>query len=90
MSLTTTDLNEIRSVIESALTKQTKEIIRPIQDELQGLRNDIKEIYDMISDLRSTIPSNKLFQKLSVEQKLLKLNAELLYAAKQAGITLPR
>jgi hypothetical protein len=44
MSLTTEDINEIRNVIESALARQTSEIIEPIQNEIQALRNDIKEI----------------------------------------------
>ena len=90
MSLNLNDLNEIRNIVESALTKQSEDVIRPIQNELQALRNDIKEIYDMISDLQNKILPEKQFQKLSVEQKLLKLNSELLFAAKQAGIQLPR
>lgn len=51
MSLTSNDLNEIRNIIESALTKQNNESIKPIQGEIKALRNDIKEIYEMISDL---------------------------------------
>lgn len=90
MSLTTNDLEEIRNIVESALTKQTNEAIKPIQSELKALRNDIKEIYDMIAELQGKILPEKQFQKLSVEQKLLKLNSELLFAAKQAGIQLPR
>lgn len=90
MSLTTDDLNEIRNVIESALAHQSSEIIKPIQNELQALRNDIKEIYDMLSGLEDKVASDEQFSKLSLEQKLLKLNSELLAAAKQAGISLPR
>jgi hypothetical protein len=90
MSLTSNDLNEIRNVVESALNKQTDEAINPIQDELQALRSDVKEIYDTIFDLQNNILPEKQFQKLSIEQKLLMLNSELLIAAKQAGIRLPR
>jgi hypothetical protein len=90
MSLTTEDLNEIRNVIESALARQTNEIIVPIQNEIQALRNDIKEIYDMLSEFQVKIVPDERFQKLSVEEKLLKLNSELLVAAKQAGVSLPR
>lgn len=90
MSLTSNDLLEIRSIIESALAKQTNEAITPIQGELEALRNDIKEIYEMIAELQSGMVSNKQFQKLSLEEKLLKLNSDLLTAAKQAGVTLPR
>lgn len=82
MSLTYDDLQEIRKIVE--------ETVNPIKGELEALRNDIKEIYDMIADLQSKVLPDKQFQKLSLEQKLLKLNSELLIAAKQAGISLPR
>lgn len=82
MSLTSTDLADIRGIL--------KEELRPLQGELEALSNDIKEIYGMISDLQNKTLPKKQFQKLSVEQKLLKLNSELLFAAKQAGIQLPR
>ena len=82
MSLTSTDLADIRGIL--------KEELKPIRGELEALRNDIKDIYDMISDLQNKGLPEKQFQKLSVEQKLLKLNSELLFAAKQAGIQLPR
>jgi len=82
MSLTSTDLADIRGIL--------KEELRPVQGELEALSNDIKEIYSMISDLRNKTLPEKQFPKLSVEQKLLKLNSELLFAAKQAGIQLPR
>ncbi len=90
MNLTSDDLHEIRNVIESALTRQSSEIVKPIQNELQGLRSDIKEIYDMLSELESKVGLGEQFSKLTLEQKLLKLNTELLAAAKQAGISLPR
>jgi len=90
MSLTTADINQMRDIIESALDRQTNTAIKPIQGEIEALRNDISEIYDMIADLQhSTITSPK-FKKLSIEKKLLALNAELLEAARQVGITLPR
>jgi len=56
MSLTATDLQEIGNVIESALSKQTREIIEPLQGEIRALSNDVndvKEIYTMISVLQS-------------------------------------
>lgn len=89
MSLTASDLQEIRSVVESALAKQTQDIIVPLQNEIQALRNNIKEIYDMIADLQKGV-SDPGFEKLALEQKILKLNERLLSAAKQAGISLPR
>ena len=89
MSLSTSDLQEIRNVVDYAFTKQNDEFIRPLKDEIHALRNDIKDIYDMISGLESTM-TDKKFDKLSVENKILALNSKLVYAAKQAGITLPR
>lgn len=90
MALTTEDFNEIRNIVESALTRQSNESIKPIQDELQALRNDIKEIYDMLSEVQNKVVPDKEFQELNIEEKLLRLNSELLAAAKQAGIILPR
>ena len=90
MSLTTNDLEEIRNIVESALNKQNVEVIKPLQGELIAIRNDIKDIYFMIADLQHSTITDKDFKKLSLEKKLLTLNAELINAAKQAGITLPR
>ena len=90
MSLTANDLKEIRDIVESSLAKQSSEVIKPIQNEVQALRNDIEEIYDMISDLRHSSITDRKFNKLSLERKILTLNTELLSAAKQAGINLPR
>jgi hypothetical protein len=63
-------------------------------DELGGrveaLENDVKEIYGMITEIQKMLLPEKEFKKFSIEQKLLKLNRELLAAAKEAGITLPR
>jgi len=82
MSLTQSDLLQIRSIIE--------DVVRPLNDEIQALRNDIKEIYDMIAALQSVAITDKEFKKRTLEEKLLTINTELLAAAKQAGITLPR
>jgi ABC-type phosphate transport system auxiliary subunit len=82
MSLTYDDLQAIRKIVE--------ETVSPLRGDIEALNNDIKEIYAMISDLQSKMIPNAQFQKLSLEEKLLKLNSELLAAAKQAGITLPR
>lgn len=82
MSLTASDLQEIRVIITEA--------IKPLEGEIRALRNDIKEIYVMIAQLQGRVISDKKFEKLSLEDKLLTVNSELLAAAKQAGITLPR
>lgn len=43
-----------------------------------------------IASVNSKIIPHKEFEKLSLEQKILKLNSELIIAAEQAGVTLPR
>jgi len=86
MSLTSSDLDEIRSIVQSAVAVA----IKPLQDEIEALRNDISEIYDMIAELKRGVVTDPKFKRLSIEKKLLALNAELLEAARQAGITLPR
>jgi len=90
MPLTANDLNEIRNIVDSSLMKQSDEVIKPIQDEVQALRSDIEEIYNMLSDLRHSAITDRKFSRLSLEQKILTLNAELVSAARQAGIDLLR
>ena len=82
MSLTQDDLQQIRSIV--------MEVVEPLSNEIKALRNDIKEIYKMIAEIQSGAITDKEFQRKSLEEKLLTINAELLAAAKQAGITLPR
>jgi hypothetical protein len=94
MNLTNDDLQAIRDIIKdevSGIVRNTvQEELLPISGELEALRNDIKEIYDMLSKLEGQATPDEQFRKLSLEQKLLKLNSELLAAARQAGISLPR
>lgn len=80
MSLSYKDLQEIRKIVE--------ETVQPIAGELEALGSDIKEIYSMISELQKT-PRNTSIQKLSLENKILKLHADLVEAARQAGVKLP-
>ena len=67
-------------------------VLNMSMDELSGrveaLENDIKEIYIMLAN--ETQITDKKITKFSLEEKLLKLNAELISTAKQAGIVLPR
>ncbi|MCA9313561.1 hypothetical protein KDA08_04605, partial [Candidatus Saccharibacteria bacterium] len=67
-------------------------VLNMSMDELSGrveaLENDIKEIYIMLAN--ETQITDKKIAKFSLEEKLLKLNAELISTAKQAGIVLPR
>ena len=81
MSLSYDDLQAIRKIVE--------ETISPIRGDLEALSNDIKDIYEMIADLQKKSAGNESFQKLSIEKKILRLHAELIEAARQAGVTLP-
>lgn len=81
MSLSYDDLQAIRKIVE--------ETVEPIRGDIEALSNDIKEIYEMIAGLQKAVGGNVSFQKLSIEKKILRLHAELVEAAKQAGITLP-
>ncbi|HSX32516.1 MAG TPA: hypothetical protein VLF43_04580 [Candidatus Saccharimonadales bacterium] len=82
MSLTREDLQQIEAIFDRKLD--------PVLGELAALREDIKEIYSMIASLQSGAIIDSEFSKKTLEQKLLTINAELLAAAKQAGIVLPR
>jgi hypothetical protein len=86
MSLTNNDLLQIRTIVEDVVDRK----LEPLFGKLEALENVIKEIYSMLSELQSTSITDKKFKKLTLEDKLLTLNAELLATAKQAGITLPR
>jgi len=81
MSLSYDDLQAIRSIVE--------ETVNPIRGDIEALSNDIKDIYEMITELQKKSESDEPFRKLSIEKKLLTLHAELVEAARQAGVTLP-
>lgn len=57
MSLTNTDLADMRGIL--------KEELHPLRGELVALGNDIKEIYNMISDLQNKTLPEKQFQNLA-------------------------
>lgn len=89
MSLDSSDLEQIRNVVETAIAAQSREFIIPLQNEVEALRNDIKEIYDMIVDLQKSQDSSKHLKKMTVEEKILKVHAELVETARKAGVSLP-
>ena len=68
MSLTTNDLEEIRNIVVSALNKQNVEAIKPLQEELIAIRNDIKDMYFMIQDIQHSTITDKDFKKLNLEK----------------------
>jgi hypothetical protein len=81
MSLSYDDLQAIRSIVE--------ETVDPLRGDVEALSNDIKDIYEMLADLQKATSVNGSFEKLSIEKKILRLHAELLEAARQAGVSLP-
>ena len=81
MSLTFNDLQSIREIV--------KETIDPIKGDLEALSNDVKEIYSMLANLEKRAAEYPDFNKKNLEQKLLSLHADIVAAAKQAGVTLP-
>lgn len=53
MSLTQSSLQEIRSIVRS--------VVEPLASEIKATRNDIKDIYDIISGLQSATITDKEF-----------------------------
>ena len=106
MSLTTEDLKQIRTVVQEEIESRTRVIVReeiesairaqviPRFDKLEGnieaLNNDIKEIYEMISDLQKLTRQVAHFEKYDLEQKILTSYKNIVAIAKEAGVTLPR
>lgn len=70
--------------------RQVKSSLTTLEGKVEALEADIKEIYLMQARLERANATDKKFIKLSFEEKLLKLNRDLLATAKEAGITLPR
>ena len=67
--------------------REVKQSLASLDGRVQALEADTKEIYLMLAKRDSGDPK---FSKLSLEKKLLQLNANLLATAKEAGIVLPR
>lgn len=81
MSLSYDDLQAIRTIVE--------ETVNPLRGDIEALSNDVKDIYEMLGDLQKANGVNGSFEKLSIEKKILRLHADLLEAARQAGVSLP-
>jgi ABC-type phosphate transport system auxiliary subunit len=81
MSLSYDDLQAIRTIVE--------ETVNPLRGDIEALSNDIKDIYGVISGLQKAVGINESFEKLSIEKKILRLHAQLVDTAKQAGVSLP-
>jgi len=94
MSLTTTDLRQIRVLVREEMDSIISTRIDPRFDTLEGhleaLENDIKEIYEMISGLHKLTRQVAHFEKYDLEQKILTSYKDLLSLAKEAGVELPQ
>jgi hypothetical protein len=55
MSLSYDDLQAIRTIVE--------ETVNPLRGDIEALSNDVKDIYEMISDLQKAIGVNGSFEK---------------------------
>ena len=64
--------------------------LQSLEGKVAALEADVRELYVLQAQMAAASITDKKFSKLSLEKKLLKLNAELLSAAHEAGITLPR
>lgn len=82
-------LKEDVSILKSDM-RHVKASLENLEGRVKALEADIKEIYLMQSQMEHASIGDKKFAKLTLEQKLLKLNSALLATAKDAGITLPR
>lgn len=82
MSLTHEDLMHIEALFDRKL--------QPIFGELEGLRNDVKEIYDMISSLeKRSIVVDEDFYGLPPKEQILKTYEVLRVLAKKHNVVLP-
>ncbi len=90
MSLSTEDLTQIRTLLREEIDASLDRKLEPIFGKLEALENDIKDIYEMISDLQRKSIFSKDYQEKSLEDKILTVHAEVVAMAKQAGISLPQ
>ena len=92
--LTSYDLEQIRTAIRdevnSIMTTRVDPQLHDIKGDLEALNNDIKDIYEMISEIQKLERQVAHFEKYDLEQKILNSYKNLLALAKEAGITLPR
>lgn len=92
VSVLKTDVSDLKTDVSDLKSdmRQVKKSLERLEGRVEALEADVREIYLMLADLQKSQTPNKQFKKLTLEQKLLKINAELLATAKEAGISLPR
>jgi predicted transcriptional regulator len=89
MGLTQNDLQEIRSIVQSVVAP-VEQKLDVLSGKVEALENDVKEIYEMLAEMRRDQLSTNKFLKLNLEDKILKTYKDIVLTAKQAGVTLPR
>ncbi len=101
MSLTNDDIKQIRTIVreeartivreelDSAISTRIEPRFDTIEGRLETLENDIKDIYEMISELQKLTRRVAHFEKYDLEQKILTAYKNILAIADDAGIKLP-
>ncbi len=85
ISLTSQDLLQIRQVVEAVIDHN----LEPIVGVLEALRNDTKDIYDMLAEInKNSVHVGASFQKLSVKEQIFQLNATLIDLEKKSIVLL--
>ena len=73
--------NDLKEIYDRLISLETR---------MTNMEGRMTNMEGRMTRLESKIMPDKEFEKLTVKQKLLRLNSELLIAAKQAGVSLPR
>lgn len=87
-----TDVSGLKSDVRSLQSdmREVKSILHSLDDRVQLLEVDVKEIYHMIADLQKQNAVTTGFAKLPLEKKILKAYVDIVAMAKEAGVSLPR
>ena len=87
-----TDVSGLKSDVRSLQSdmREVKATLHSLDDRVQLLEADVKEIYHMIADLQKQNTTTAGFAKLPLEKKILKAYADIVAMAKEAGVSLPR
>ena len=80
----------IRDEIESVIAARIEPRFDSLDGSIEALNNDIKDIYEMITELQKLTRPVAHFEKHDLEQKILTTYKNIIAIAKEAGVTLPR
>ena len=75
--------------LDSTVTTRIDPRFDNLEERVEALDNDIKEIYEMISELQKLTRQVAHFEKYDLEQKILKSYKNIMSIAKEAGVKLP-